>query len=115
LRRAKKILVVDDEPLIRQVFRILLRVDGHAMEEAQSGQEALTVFDMRKFDLVFIDFALPGMDGHELARSIRARNADLPVVMVTDVPLKAPMAGVSRIITKPFDAGEIRRTIAKFV
>ena len=109
----RKILVVDDEPLVCQSFRVLMHWQGHDMEEAHSGEEALEKFDLREFDLVFTDFCMPGMKGDQLARSIRARNETIPVVMVTAFPPRPESAHVCRTILKPFDAATIIGAIAE--
>jgi CheY-like chemotaxis protein len=112
--RRKTILVVDDEPLVCQALCLLVHFDGHEVKEAYSAREALELFAINTFDLVFTDFSMPGMDGNELARSIRELNTTVPIVVFTGYPLILPTKEVSRIITKPFSATIISATIAKF-
>jgi CheY-like chemotaxis protein len=77
----KKVLVVDDEPLICESMRMILNCDGHEMEEAHSGQAALDKLDRHVFDIIFTDFFMPGMKGDQLAQAIRRRNDATPIIM----------------------------------
>ena len=64
--RPRHILVVDDESFVRQSIHILLQGDGYVVHDAQSGVEALALFEPDKFDMVFIDYLMPGMKGDQL-------------------------------------------------
>src|SRR5215470_7453621 len=79
----RRILVVDDEPFVCDAVKMMLEFDGHVVETANSGPEALAVLERATFDLVITDFAMPLMKGDELALTIKARNPRLPVVMIT--------------------------------
>jgi DNA-binding NtrC family response regulator len=108
----KTVLVVDDEPLVCESFRMMLDLDGHRMEEASTGAEALHKMSCEKFDVVFTDFFMPGMKGDQLAREIRNRSDDTPVVMVTGFPPNPTPMEVQTVIVKPFDLSSIRETLA---
>jgi CheY-like chemotaxis protein len=115
---AKRILVVDDEPFVCDAVKMMLAFDGHQVETANSGQEALTLFDKQKFDIVITDFAMPVMKGDELAASIKARAPDQPVLMITAYAemLQAsgnPLTGVDFMISKPFLLENLREAITK--
>ena len=69
--RAQRILVVDDEPFVCEAVKLLLATDGHSVETAANGPEALSKYDPDKFDLVITDFAMEGMKGDELAEKIK--------------------------------------------
>lgn len=114
----RRILVVDDEPFVCDAVRMMLDFDGHYVEMAASGQEALAILDRTKFDLVITDFAMPNMKGDELAAAIKARNPAQPVVMITAYAemLHAsgnPLKGVDFLISKPFLLENLREAIAK--
>jgi CheY-like chemotaxis protein len=102
------ILTVDDEPLVCESMRMMLELDGHEVDEAYSGQEALGKLDHRRFDLIFTDFFMPGMKGDQLAREVRGRAEQTPVVMVTGFPPNPAPQDVARILLKPLDLQAIR-------
>src|ERR1039458_8300685 len=88
IQQQKHILVVDDEPLIRQSIQMLLEDDGYIVDEAGSGDEALALFEPGKFDMVFTDYCMPEMKGDQLAAAIKKRSPKQPVVMLTAFPEK---------------------------
>ena len=115
----KKILVVDDEPLVRRTVQILLEGDGFIVEEAQSGTEALALFEPGKFDMIFTDYLMPEMKGDQLAAAIKKRSPKQPVVMLTAFPEKlqcsdCPLGGVDSIICKPFELGTLLSAIYRY-
>jgi len=115
----KHILVVDDEPLVRQTVQMLLQGDGHLVDEADSATEALAVFEPGKFDLVFTDYLMPVMRGDALAAAIKKRSPNQAVVMLTAYPEKlqssdCPLGGVDSFICKPFELETLRIAISRF-
>jgi CheY-like chemotaxis protein len=114
----KTILVVDDEPLVCDAVKMMLNFDGHVVQTAASGQEALAILEKQGFDLVITDFEMPNMKGDELAAAIKARAPKQPVVMITAYAemLHAagnPLTGVDCVISKPFLLENLREAIAK--
>lgn len=114
----KKILVVDDEPFVCDAVKMMLTFDGHEVQTANSGKEALAVLEKNRFDLVITDFAMPAMKGDELASSIKARSPGQPVIMITAYAemLQSsgnPLQGVDRLISKPFLLDDLREAIAQ--
>jgi CheY-like chemotaxis protein len=112
-----RILVIDDESLVRDALRMMLAYDGHVVQTAENGREALALFEIGKFDVVITDFAMPFMSGDELAVAIKARDAHQPVVMITAyAELLGPPdhlpAGIDYIIGKPFLVEDLRLAIA---
>lgn len=83
--RRAHVLVVDDEPGPRQVFRLLLEAEGYQVTEAVDGSDALGIFaaDPGRFDCVLLDLSMPKLGGHEVFREIRAIRSDTPVVLVS--------------------------------
>ena len=114
----RRILVVDDEPFVCDAVKMMLNFDGHVVETANNGKDALALFEEGKFDLVITDYAMPQMKGDELAAAIKARAPKQPVVMITAYAemLQAsnnPLTGVDSIISKPFLLENLRAAIAK--
>ncbi len=114
----RRILVVDDEPMVCDSLRRMLAADGHRVETAASGQAALALFQKSRFDLIIVDYEVPGMNGDELAAAIKALAPHQPVLMITAYPetLAAsgnPLVGVDLVLSKPFDLQELRRAVAR--
>jgi len=110
----KKILVVDDTPINVKVLVDLLTAKGYATVTAGSGQEGLALVESERPDLVLLDVMMPGMDGYEVCRRIRANPeyGILPVVMVTALDptqerIKGLEAGADDFLTKPVNMGEL--------
>jgi CheY-like chemotaxis protein len=114
----RRILVVDDEPFVCDAVKMMLDFDGHHVETASSGAEALAILERSKFDLVITDFAMPNMKGDELAMAIKSRWPGQPVVMITAYAEMLhtsgnPLRGVDFLISKPFLLENLRQAIAK--
>jgi CheY-like chemotaxis protein len=108
-----RILVVDDEPSVGNTVKMLLKFDGHDVEAANSSKEALTLFKPGRFDLVFTDFTMPGMNGNQLAAAIKAGAPDQPVVMITaHAGTLPPSPDVDFVVGKPFRLDHLREAIA---
>jgi two-component system, OmpR family, response regulator MtrA len=106
-----RILLVEDDPSIREVTAIGLRNAGFTVDTASDGREGLDRFEREPFDLVLLDVMLPRMDGLEVARAIR-RTSTIPVVMLTaradtlDVVVGLE-AGADDYVRKPFEVPEL--------
>jgi CheY-like chemotaxis protein len=114
----RRILVVDDEPLVCDAVKMMLDFDGHVVETARSAKDALAMLDQGKFDLVITDFEMPIMKGDELAAAIKARDPKQPVILITAYAemLQAsgnPLKGIDFTISKPFLLESLREAIAK--
>ena len=100
------VLVVDDEPSLRRVFRTSLTTNGFVVEEARSGEEAVEMLPQHPFDLVLLDINMPGIGGVEACREIRGLAPKVGIVMVTvreaehDM-VRALEAGADDYVTKP--------------
>jgi CheY-like chemotaxis protein len=102
------ILVVEDNPDNMKLFAWTLEDEGYVFEGVGSAEEGLAALDRRRFDLVLMDIALPGLDGKEATRRIRAqpRFADLPIIAVTAHASQTEAeaiiaAGLTAVVTKP--------------
>ena len=98
------ILVVEDEPVIRELMAILLEEEGYAVRQARDGLEALETVEQHPVDLVLSDVKMPRLDGASLAHRLRASDAYLPVILMSAVYAEVDLPGV-RFLRKPV-AGE---------
>jgi len=118
-QRPRHILVVDDEPFIRESIQMLLGDDGYIVEGAGSGAEALAMYAPGRFDMVFTDYCMPEMRGDQLAAAIKMQSPKQAIVMITAFPEKltcsnVPLGGVDSFICKPFDADALRMAITRY-
>ena len=110
----KRILVVDDDPDIRQILLDRMSSFGYVVETAIDGREALDAIRRGGFDGVLLDLTMPGIDGMEVLRQSRTSHPALPVVMVTALSVKEravqAMAEDARAcLLKPFDAAQLKQ------
>jgi CheY-like chemotaxis protein len=101
-----KVLVVDDDPVVGKSFNRVLSQKGYVVITAENAQEALNKLQEAKYDVVFTDIRMPGMDGLELAERVKATHPWTPVVIVTGYGTtaneeRAKAAGVSAFLHKP--------------
>lgn len=102
-----RVLVVDDDPHIRELVGHFLRMEGLKVVEAVDGLDAMRIFDQIKVDLLVLDIMMPGMDGWELCRKLREQT-DLPLLMLTakgetSQIVKGFALGTDDYLVKPFD------------
>ena len=121
LNKNMKIIVVDDFSTMRRIIKNLLKDLGFTnVQEADDGNTALPMLQQGDFDFVITDWNMPGMQGIDLLRAIRADDKlkHLPVLMVTAEAKKeqivaAAQAGVNGYVIKPFTAGTLKEKITK--
>jgi two-component system, OmpR family, KDP operon response regulator KdpE len=107
-----RVLVIDDEPPIRKLLRVGLSAHGYHITEASSGKMALELLGEQRPDLIVLDLGLPDMQGHELLRTIRARNDSVPIVVLSSRDdeagkVQALDSGADDYVTKPFGMDEL--------
>ncbi len=109
-----RILIVDDERHNRQLLEVMLSPEGFLLDTACSGEEALGLIAQRAPDLILLDIMMPGMDGYEVAKRIKANplTRSIPVIMVTALDDRKAMllglsAGAEDFLTKPVDRAEL--------
>ncbi|MGC3989530.1 MAG: ATP-binding protein [Chthoniobacteraceae bacterium] len=110
------VLVVDDEPQIREVLTAYLETDGHTVRTAGDGTNGLRQFLDERFDLVIADKAMPGMSGDQMAEAIRHFSPRMPVVLLSGFNTgeeDEPVEGVSVITAKPVTLSGLRESIEK--
>lgn len=115
---AKKVLVVDDNPISRELIHEVLENSDRKVVEADNGEEALKMIASEKPDIVLLDIQLPVFDGYEVLKRVRSDPGmvNLPVIALTAYAMqqdreKALAAGFDDYITKPIDAASLRTRI----
>ena len=116
--KKEKILVVDDEKIVRESLFHWFQEEGYQVETAQDGETALRIFDKNKFDLLLVDMKMPGMSGLELLSKIKEIDKDTIVILITafaSVPtaIKALKDGAYDYVTKPVDPDELEHLVKK--
>lgn len=116
LLEKKMILVVDDEPLLREIVRTLVEDEGGSIIEASDGDSAFAILQAQKVDLVISDVRMPVLSGEELARKIRATDPKIPVIILmtgcSDMDIeKAKEIGVRTVLSKPFKSEEFMKEV----
>jgi DNA-binding NtrC family response regulator len=116
VKTSNRILIVDDEPNLRLVFRTSLESAEIEVEEAEDGQAALAALESREFDLVLLDLRMPILDGMQTLRLIRERGLEVPVVIITahgSVPdaVEAMKLGAIDFLSKPVTPDALRSLV----
>lgn len=114
----RKVLVVDDDPVVGKSFNRVLSGKGYIVVTAEDGYDALNKLQSEKYDAVFTDLRMPGMNGLEVAERIKARQPWIPVVIVTGYGSRtseerARAAGVAEFLHKPLSPEMIEDSAAK--
>ena len=104
--KMKKLLIIDDEPAILEMLDLSLSREGYQVSTAESGEEGLKIFEEQGFKLILTDIKMPGMDGIEVLRRIKAIDLEAEVIVITghgdmDSAIAALQYGASDFITKP--------------
>jgi len=110
----RRVLFIDDDPMVLKTLAYLLRKAGHDVEKAQSGSAGLALFRDNPADIVLTDFAMPGLTGWDVARTVKSINPRVPVVYVTGSAHEiAPhqRAVVEAIIEKPCGVTTVQTVI----
>jgi CheY-like chemotaxis protein len=105
------ILVVEDEPVIRELMAILLEEEGYTVHQACDGLEALETVDQHPVDLVLSDVKMPRLDGASLAHRLRAQPNPLPVILMSAVYAEVDLPGV-QFLRKPISGEQLLSSIA---
>jgi putative nucleotidyltransferase with HDIG domain len=112
----RRILIVDDEPMIRNILKTVVEAEGFKADLAQNGQEALNRLQESCYQIVLTDMRMPVMDGLCLLQQVRAHYEDTPVIMITAVgdatsAIEALSSGACDYVIKPFNVSELRNKV----
>ncbi len=112
-----RILLVDDDSAVREVTATILQDLGYVVIEAGSGGAALEILEAEPFDLLLVDYAMPGMNGMETASAARRVRPDLPMLFVTGYADLTALrdVGEDRIVQKPFQEDELEQKLRGFL
>lgn len=113
----KRILLVDDDAGALESIKLLLRIDRHAVAEAKDAREAMNHLAHQQFDLVILDYFMPGMRGDELAASLKRYAPNVPILMITAYfeKLSESEKPVDAVLAKPFAVEDLRQTVARLL
>jgi CheY-like chemotaxis protein len=114
----RSILIIEDNADAREALRVLLELEGHTVEAVEEGQQALEVARAKDPDIALVDIGLPGIDGYEIARRVRARDARRPVLIALtgygqpEDRRRATEAGFDEMLVKPVDPTTLTELLA---
>jgi CheY-like chemotaxis protein/anti-sigma regulatory factor (Ser/Thr protein kinase) len=121
---AARVLVVEDNLVNQRVVRRMLETDGHRVEVASHGREALAALERRHFDVILMDCQMPGMDGYEATAAIRrleaATNRRIPIIAFTAHAMRGDRercmaAGMDDYLVKPIQREQLRRVLRRWL
>jgi len=116
-RRARPILIVDDDQETLAVERAVLAEEGFSVREAHDGGEALVALEADPPAMIVLDIQMPGIDGPTFARELRTRLRHVPLVILTAAPdpkREADRCNAEAYLAKPFDAQELVSVVRRF-
>lgn len=109
-------MVIDDQPMVADALKLVLKMDGYEVETAETWRQALELFKPGKFAIVFTDYIMPGMNGAQLASIIKSQDPSQPIILVTaysDLAGASASSNVDMVIEKPWSVDELRAAIRK--
>ena len=113
----KSILIVEDQPMVANALKMILKIDGYDVTTTSNGREALEVYQPGKFALIFTDYKMPEMTGHELAEIIKSRDAKQRIILITAYSDLAHHDNrsvyVDFVLEKPWSVDALRSAITK--
>jgi len=116
----KKILVVEDEEDLLQIYGTILREGNYQVETVENGKDALNHLEKTDYDLVILDIKLPDIMGDEIVKTMRKKGIDIPIIIVTGYPslsrsIDTLDLGIHEILIKPLTANELLRVTAEAI
>ena len=113
-----RILVIDDEPTLRESLQIALTASGYELKTARTGEEGLELFARESPDLVLLDHWLPGINGDQVLQRIKDANPEIPVIIMTaqgsvDLAVQSMKMGAFDFLVKPFELDQIEALVQK--
>jgi DNA-binding response OmpR family regulator len=108
----RRVLVVDDDPAVRELLTVFLEERDFEVRTAPDGPAGVAAFNVEPFDLILVDFQMPDMTGLEMATEVRRTDPQVPIALITGIAgtLEAEavaQAGITRTLPKPFDLNEL--------
>jgi CheY-like chemotaxis protein len=111
----RSILIVEDQPMVANALKMILKIDGYDVTTAKNGPEALEIYQPGKFVLIFTDYKMPEMNGHTLAAAIRAQDPHQRIILVTaysDLALHDNRSNnLNFVLEKPWSVDALRGAI----
>jgi CheY-like chemotaxis protein len=106
-RTPARILVIEDETIVREAMANVLSLEGHQVTLASDGESGIELFKKEQFDIVFTDLGMSGLSGWEVTRALKGHNPDTPVIIVTGLGVtigesEVESSGVDGVLSKPF-------------
>jgi CheY-like chemotaxis protein len=115
---SKRVLLVDDNAVVRDMLVDLVSSLGYSADAASGGVEALALFDRGRYDIVLTDLLMPGMSGWEVLAAVRQRDPQMPIIIITGTPAvgdpRAALPGVA-VLRKPVDVTLLDTMIKRMV
>ncbi len=113
-----KILVVDDEPILRDSLQVALTSSGYEVVMARTGEEGLERFQIEQPDLILLDHWLPGINGDEVLRRVKERDPEIPIIIMTaqgsiEMAVNSMKMGAFDFLVKPFELDQVESLIRK--
>ena len=111
-----RILLVEDEEMVRETLRETLLTHDHRVDVACNGAEALRLFETSQYDLVITDYSMPGMSGLDVARAVTGRDPSVPVILLSgwtiqNEPERIKKTGIGFVLTKPCPMRKLLQTV----
>lgn len=116
----KPILIVDDEPIVRESIRDWLEDAGYTVVTAETGEEALTLIDKQDFSFMILDVRLPGRTGIAVLREVKAKKPDIKAIVITaypssDITADAMKLGAIDYLVKPIAPDDLERIVREAI
>ena len=111
----KRVLIVDDDPAIRQILRVLLERDGVRADIAEDGQRAVKMLEAGGYAIVLLDLLMPRMDGRGVIAYMREHHIETPVIVISavgDAATDLDPELVRVVMQKPFEARDLRKVVS---
>lgn len=111
----KRVLIVDDDPAVRQILRVLLERDGVSADIAEDGERATGMLRERQYSVVLLDLMMPRLDGRGVIAFMNEQHIDTPVIVISAVGDAAEHLDprlVRVVLQKPFEVRDLRQVVA---